>query len=276
MQITKAIGLAKVGTCRRRCYVWVLTWYPFLTGRIPFVDLHDSPWRELQFLLDDFRKRFLIPRIKNQICRTPFWIKSLMANCLWLPFGFLVAPKKIGTEKQAEVLLRILGPLRKPGEGLRRWNTGVYTIGSNGVKIKGDQGILVLRLYFYDVSPDRHHSSGFCQQQRIFQIRSQQDIEDLPPAPAEAPTQLQPNAYMARGRDMGKTWIFHEFCWLPWGWESDYQSLAGGSCFFCLASSFVCDKGVLFHHKNWTFDEFCHVSYMIIIWCYMFNSVMLF
>lgn len=127
MQITKAIGLAKVGTCRRRCYVWVLTWYPFLTGRIPFVDLHDSPWRELQLLLDDFRKRFPIPRIKNQICRTPFWIKSLMANCLWLPFGFLVAPKKIGTEKQAEVLLRILGPLRKPGEGLRRWNTGVCT-----------------------------------------------------------------------------------------------------------------------------------------------------
>ena len=83
------------------------------------------------------------------------------------------------------------------------------------MKIKGDQGILVWRLYFYDVSRDRHHSSGFCQQQRIFQIRSQQDIDDLPPAPAEAPTQLQPNAYMARGRDMGRPGFFMNFAGFP-------------------------------------------------------------
>lgn len=48
-----------------------------------------------------------------------------MANCLWLPFGFLIAPKKNGSEKQADVLLRMLGPLRKPGgraEEVKHWS----------------------------------------------------------------------------------------------------------------------------------------------------------
>lgn len=262
--ISKALGLSKVGTCRRRCYVWVPKVSIPYKWRIPFVDLHDFPWRELHFLLDDFRKRFPIHRIKIRFVRHLFglnlWWPIVCGSLLvfWLP-----PQKKRQWKTGTGSVEKTRTTTKARGKG---WGgeTLECILGRNGVKIKGDQGILLWRLYFYDVSRDTHHSSGFCHLNAFAATHLPDKVTARHRRLTSSTSRgtYTTSAECLHGERKGETWIFHEFCWLPWGWEGDYQSLAGGSCFFVWPAVLFASKVFCFIKRNWTFDEFCHVSYM--------------
>lgn len=155
------------------------------------------------------------------------------------PFWFSDCPQKKRqwkTGRRSVENARTTTKTRGKGRG---GETLEYVLERNGVKIKGDQGILVWRLYFYDVSRDRHHSSGFCQLPAThFSDKVTARHRRLTSSTSRGTYTTSAECLHGQRKRHGETWIFHEFCWLPWGWEGDYQSLAGGRFFFLFGQRF--------------------------------------